>query len=388
MPHLIIENNILRKAEFVIDITDFDENDVIELNDSEIYLDEVTVTESDDYIRVEDFDGREFLFYECDDIEITISDGVVMIDANAFSSCQTLEKINIPESVKVIGENAFSCCWNLKSVTIPSGVQEIQQKAFYTCANLEELTLSNGVTSIGKVAFECCSNLTNIVIPESVQEIGYGAFNRCKSLRSVNITKSTADFSQKIFDKCDSLDEILADDDNTRYCSIDGLLFNKDKTELILYPMAKKDDFCVPNGLVRINNFHDDANLVFTNGDVSICVSGQGFMKAQKDVLAFYNESTEENFKKLKKPMYKIPFALLMILSNPNEETVFKEYTKNNIKDTVKYLIDNGDTENLEKLLSYGFVTKNIISDLISYADEKNQIEMRDTLNTYDASIN
>ncbi len=318
------------------------------------------------------------------------------------SSCQNLEKINIPEGVKIIKDHAFSFCWNLKSINIPSSVKEIGSQAFWY-ADIDELIIPDGVVNIDKMAFCGCHKLKKVVIPESVKEIGYGAFNECESLQSVNITKCTADFSQKIFDKCDSLSEILADEDNPRYCSIDGVLFSKDKTEVIQYPMAKKDDFCVPNGLIKINNFPDDANLIFKrenfyfdedddeceeNEYTCVSVSGQGFMKAQKDVLSFYNDSTEENFKKLKKQMYKIPFALLMTLSSTEDEyfdeykdvIVFREYIKNNIKDTVKYLIDNSDTENLEKLLSFGFITENIISDLIAYADEKSQIEMRDML--------
>lgn len=42
------------------------------------------------------------------------------------------------------------------------------------------------------------------------------------------------------FEKCKNLTEINIDDDNPQYSSEDGMLYNKDKTQLIRCPIAKK----------------------------------------------------------------------------------------------------------------------------------------------------
>ena len=89
------------------------------------------------------------------------------------------------------------------------------------------------VTSIGNYAFTDCYSLTSITIPNSVTSIGWYAFSGCSSLTSINV-----------------------DVNNPNYCSIDGVLFNKDKTTLIQYPIGNtRTEYTIPNSVTSIGEY-------------------------------------------------------------------------------------------------------------------------------------
>ena len=69
----------------------------------------------------------------------------------------------------------------------------------------------------------------------------------------------------------------------------------------------------------------------------------------------------------LKDPLYKLPLAVLMYLSEPEDE-FFASYMQRNAKDVMKYLITHDDAENIEKLLQRGFVQEAHLDELVEYA--------------------
>ena len=97
------------------------------------------------------------------------------------------------------------------------------------------------VTSIGSRAFSWCSQLTAVTIPEGVATIGYSAFEYCSSLTEVNIPASAINIGNWVFDYCSALTAIHVAEGNTAYSSEDGVLFNKDKTTLVCYPIGKPE---------------------------------------------------------------------------------------------------------------------------------------------------
>ena len=97
------------------------------------------------------------------------------------------------------------------------------------------------VTSIGNRAFSWCSQLTAVTIPEGVATIRNSAFERCSSLTEVNIPASAINIGSWVFDYCSALTAIHVAEGNTAYSSEDGVLFNKDKTTLVCYPIGKTE---------------------------------------------------------------------------------------------------------------------------------------------------
>ena len=193
-------------------------------------------------------------FEDCSRLKsITIPDSVTSIGSEAFGRCSSLKSITIPDSVTSIDAAAFWLCSSLTSVTIPDGVTSIGNDAFYGCEGLASITIPDGVTSIGDLAFNNCSSLTSITIPDSVTSIGGHAFCGCSSLTSITIPNSVTSIGEQVFDGCKKLTQINVDKANTTYSSVNGVLFNKDKTELIRYPEGKADtSYSIPNSVTYI----------------------------------------------------------------------------------------------------------------------------------------
>ena len=179
-----------------------------------------------------------------------VPNGVQIID-RAFRRCNALVRVELPNSVTSIGRGAFSSCTSLESITIPSSVRSIGTGAFSSCISLASITIPDGVTSIENSAFNGCKSLTNITIPDSVRSIGSDAFY-----------------------SCDSLTDITVETGNLNYSSENGVLFNKNKSELIKYPNGKTDAaYTVPNGVINItSNAFSECNF-FTNVTIPTSVT-------------------------------------------------------------------------------------------------------------------
>ena len=183
---------------------------------------------------------------------VIINDGVTSIGRSAFKNCSSLTSITIPNSVTSIGYGAFWYCKSLTSVTIGNSVTSIGEQAFENCSSLISITIPNSVTSIGDRAFYDCTSLTSVTIGNSVTSIGYGAFENCSSLTSITIPNSVTSIENRAFSGCSSLTSINVDSNNPNYSSVDGVLFNKDKTTLVAYPGGKQGAYTIPNSVTSI----------------------------------------------------------------------------------------------------------------------------------------
>ncbi|MBQ5823305.1 MAG: leucine-rich repeat domain-containing protein [Clostridia bacterium] len=188
---------------------------------------------------------------------IKIPDSVTSIGEQAFARCQYLTSITIPNSVTHIGDGAFRGCENLTSFIIPDSVINIGDAAFRGCKSLTSITIPDSVTSIGAYAFDSCENLTSFIIPNSVTSIGTGAFSYCQNLTSITIPNSVTSIGNGAFCDCESITRFTVDADNMYYSTDEhGVLFNKDKTVLIHYPIGNdRTSYTIPNSVTNIGSW-------------------------------------------------------------------------------------------------------------------------------------
>ena len=168
------------------------------------------------------------------------------------------------KKVTEIGDSAFKGCTELTSITIPDGVIGIGNKAFSDCTSLETVTIPASVTYVRDSAFYGCTSLKSVTVPESVTYIGGYAFAECYSLKYVDIHANVTGIGTSPFCNCRSLENINIDEANKWYTTVDGVLYDKDKTELINYPAGKKDSsYVIPEGIrtIREQAFYGCLNL-------------------------------------------------------------------------------------------------------------------------------
>jgi len=142
-----------------------------------------------------------------------------------------------------------------------------------------DLSRSTGLTIIEKETFAGSYSrennvLTGIILPNNVTGIEDKAFAYCSNLVSVTIPKSVTSIKSDAFDGCTSLTAINVSSGNTTYSSEKSILFNKDKTTLVLYFGGEIDTFTIPNNVTSIGDraFYGKqlSSVIIPNGVSSI----------------------------------------------------------------------------------------------------------------------
>ena len=191
---------------------------------------------------------------------------------------------------RIIGLSSYEC--NIKNIYLPDYLTYISIDAFFHCDNLENIFSSennksffsiDGVLYCGDGFFNpiylsyypAKNKNTNLVVIDGTYGIAHAAFHSAIKLKSITLPKSisrlnnTNNDDSNAFYGCDSLENISVDSKNAYYTSENGVLYNKNKTELLSYPKAKtNEDFIVPECVEKIgsqsfagNNFLKNLSL-------------------------------------------------------------------------------------------------------------------------------
>ncbi|MCI5727383.1 MAG: leucine-rich repeat protein [Clostridium sp.] len=258
---------------------------------------------------------------------IIIPDTVTKIGNSAFADLCGLEYINIPNSVTEIGDNAFNGCMDLTSITIPYSVTEIGDSAFKYCSSLNSISLTEGLDSIGDYAFSGDYSLSNVTLPNSLKDISPTAFLNCENFCEYRIN------------------------DNNPYFSLaDGVLYSKDKTEIISYPYGKKgSEYSVLQGTKAIGDY-----AIFGHELYSVYIP-QSVEKIGKNSFGFTRELSSDNFSIKTDFMvygaigstaekYCVENDLAFFTGKPSQNI---EVVSLNAGDNVTFCIENANAENV-----------------------------------------
>lgn len=213
-------------------------------------------------------DGTTLVKYNGTAEDVSVSNQVKKIEAEAFAGNDSVRHITVGGEVEVIGARAFSECQNLQSVTIPDSVEIIENAAFSGCPSLRDVFIGKGLKSLGNGAFAgdyslasvdfdssnpdfVCDdgaiynkkgwdvlyqvlagrpgssysmpssvnkirpyafwgdyNLQDVIISSNVPEITGYAFSNCKNLKSISIPYSVKSIDMKAFEDCVRLRDI------------------------------------------------------------------------------------------------------------------------------------------------------------------------------------
>lgn len=127
--------------------------------------------------------------------------------------------------------------------------------------NYEYTKLSNGTLCITKYN----GSMEDVIIPEMIGDkkvtaIEKSAFQGCTRIKSITISKYISSINLDVSDAnvhpfydCIYIKNFYVDSENTKYTSVDGILFSKDQTELLCYPSAKPDiKYTVPSTVKKM----------------------------------------------------------------------------------------------------------------------------------------
>ncbi len=174
-------------------------------------LESLTVAEGNPSYRSVDgvlfcADGTELIRYpQAKSGAYTVPDGVTSLAAYAFSDCTVMTQIKLPATLVSVGDYAFSGC-RFSSVTLPSSLHILSDGAFYRC-----------------------SSLTGILLPAGISYVGLYAFYGCTSLADISVIGSNETFS-----------------------SLDGVLYNKERTVLLCCPEGRSGSLEIPDTVTEL----------------------------------------------------------------------------------------------------------------------------------------
>lgn len=220
-------------------------------------------------------------FYECTNLEeITLPDGLEIIEEKAFANCKKLRRVYVPDSVKHIGSCAFHSCERLEQINIPDTVVTIGDISFYGTPFLKrhtsyplyigkhllqyadigeerdrvlEASVAQGTKTINGDGLCWLTNATRINLPEGLVGIAPLSIVGCYKLRYIDLPDSLTHIYGNAFRYSRNLERVNVSEKNKTFKSVNGVLYNKDMTEILLVPEGiKTKEFVVPHGVKRI----------------------------------------------------------------------------------------------------------------------------------------
>ena len=122
------------------------------------------------------------------------------------------------------------------------------------------------VTCISADTFQFCNTIRSIKISNGITNLEYSAFYACMNVKKIEIPESVTYIDSDAFYGCINLEEILVAENNINFMSEDGILFNKEKTQILRYPAGRRDTkYVIPKGIKTIGySAFDDSMYLYS----------------------------------------------------------------------------------------------------------------------------
>lgn len=138
---------------------------------------------------------------------------VVGVSAKAFSGADKLTGIILPMGIRTIGNFAFEGCTELSKIVFPGNRVRFGEGVFFKCNKIKNVTFGSDWNAVDLKMFRWSDSLTTVFIPAKMEKV--------RNMKSLKCLKS-----------------IHVDVNNTTFASVDGVLYNKDKSVLYGCPRA------------------------------------------------------------------------------------------------------------------------------------------------------
>ncbi len=187
-----------------------------------------------------------------------------------YDAPRNMTVLKIPATVKKLSLPMNFNIKNLKSIVIPKSVTELDESLYINHITLEKIEVEKGnakFTSLDGVLYnEDLSQMlfypTNkqdktYVMPDSVKTMNYYFITQNPNLESITLSKMLEPSNNYNFEYSKTLKEINVNKNSISYSSVNGVLYNKDMTELIAYPYQKRDkSFTIPDTVITVSGLN------------------------------------------------------------------------------------------------------------------------------------
>lgn len=198
---------------------------------------------------------------------------------------------------------------------------------------IESVVIENGITRLGNNLFAGLINIVNVQLPETLESIGSRVFQGCPRIKTLSIPASVTSIDPTGLRTASEsiptqLENIFIDENNKNYCSVDGVLYDKNMTTLICVPSSwAGEKLVIPDTVTTITDlagvscrflkeivfprsiksvgtkaFKNSVNLehvTILNQNVELNEQLQLFDGATKLVIAGYDNSTAKEYAQL-----------------------------------------------------------------------------------------
>ncbi len=183
----------------------------------------------------------------------TVPNGVVRIGKYSFMRADNLDSVVFADTVQVVGDHAFSNS-TISNLDMGKGLITIENGAFRN-GSWVNIVVPDSVTSIGNYAFRNNTDLQSLTLGKNVKTIGSQSIFECSPLKSITIPASLTEIKEGAIGDCYGLKEIIVEEGNENYKSVDGVLFSKDETVLIAYPMGNTAlEYVIPETVTSVGS--------------------------------------------------------------------------------------------------------------------------------------
>ena len=204
--------------------------------------------------------SKTILSYHGDAENLTIPESIdgwqmSILGSGVFYCCTSLKTVKLSSYIKKIEKGAFANCTNLKTVKSGGKTVSIGAEAFRDCTSLEKIEFEIDPAEIGSRAFQNCTSLKSFTFPDDLKKIGDKAFEGCTGLQTIQLPKYIS-LGDGVFAGCTKLDGIWAHPNSPAMCNDEyGVLFSKDKTELLAAPGGLLGTYVVPDTVKKISRY-------------------------------------------------------------------------------------------------------------------------------------
>ncbi|WP_315364077.1 leucine-rich repeat protein [Prevotella jejuni] len=245
---------------------------------------------SDNGVLIEKKDSKEWVAaypLARPDAEYTVPEGVYGVYTNAFQRASYLTKITLPASLKESPStaefNGYTSAQNLREIAVAAGNTAFKSvdgvllsadgkkliaypngkagspstnpayQGVTGQPNASVYKVPDGVESIEQAAFAQVNGLTAIEL-NGVKKLAKGAFDKAVKLRNVLLGPSVDTIEDGAFGGNNDLAAFDVDPANPNYAADNGVIYTKNKEELVLFPAGKAGEYTTLPTTKKIRN--------------------------------------------------------------------------------------------------------------------------------------